>query len=72
MKKQRHIRPAVLVFCVVAVMACAASIIRPWAVGERTRMWVDVIVFPFVVLITFSVILGDRAPDSSTDFWSEV
>ncbi|MFF2963211.1 hypothetical protein ACFVT1_30750 [Streptomyces sp. NPDC057963] len=71
-KKQRRVRPAVLVFCVVAVLGCAASVVWPWAAGERTWMWVDVIVLPFIVLIAFSVILGDRTPDGSTEFWGGV
>ncbi|GGT59981.1 hypothetical protein GCM10010207_69430 [Streptomyces atratus] len=67
-KKQRRTRPEVLVFCVVAALAYAASIIWLWVVDERTWMWVDVIVFPFIVLMAFSVIFGDRTPDGSTDF----
>ncbi|MCX4791494.1 hypothetical protein OG369_36875 [Streptomyces sp. NBC_01221] len=72
MKKQRRIGPAVLVFCVVAVSACAASIIWPRAAGERTWMRADIIVFTFIALIAFAVILGDRTPDGSTEFWGGV
>lgn len=50
------------------VSAYAASIVWPWAAGERIWMWVDTIVFPCIVLIAFSVILGDRTPDGSTEF----
>lgn len=35
-------------------------------------MWVDVIVFPSIVLIAYSAILGDRTPDDSTSFWGGV
>ncbi|MFE7355770.1 hypothetical protein ACFU8Q_21890 [Streptomyces sp. NPDC057543] len=59
---------AVLVFCLVMVSAYAASIVWAWAVGERIWMWVDIIVFPCIVLIAFSVILGDHTPDGSTEF----
>lgn len=71
-KKHRRIRPAVLVFYVVAASACAASIIWPRAAGERTWMRADIIVFPFIAPIAFAVILGDRTLDGSTEFWGGV
>ncbi|MGW3659396.1 hypothetical protein ACWD6R_28695 [Streptomyces sp. NPDC005151] len=71
-KKSRRVGPTALVFSVVTALAYATSIIWPWAVGARTGMWVDVIVFPFIALIAYSVVLGDRTPDDSTVFWGGV
>jgi hypothetical protein len=64
-KKQRRVRPATTVFLVTAAVLYAAAIVWPLATGERTWMWVDVIVFPFIALIAYAVILGDSTDDGS-------
>jgi hypothetical protein len=64
-KKQRRIRPAAAVFLVTAVVLYAVAIVWPLAAAARTWMWVDVIVFPFLALIAYAVILGDRTDDGS-------
>lgn len=71
-RKPRRIRTSVLVFCVLAVLVYAASILWPLLAGNRTWMWVDVIVFPFLVLIAQAIVFGDRTPDDSSAFWGGV
>ncbi|MEV0090262.1 hypothetical protein [Streptomyces sp. NPDC050738] len=64
-KPPRRIRPATAVFLAIAAVLYAAAIVWPLAVGARTWMWVDVIVFPFLALIAYAVILGDSTDDGS-------
>ncbi|MFB7555910.1 hypothetical protein [Streptomyces brevispora] len=58
-------RAAIAVFVVTVLVVYAASIVCPLVIGARTWMWVDVIVFPFIALIAYSTIFGDRAEDGS-------
>ncbi|WP_326597049.1 hypothetical protein [Streptomyces brevispora] len=58
-------RAAIAVFVVTVLVVYAASIVWPLVIGARTWMWVDVIVFPFIALIAYSTIFGDRAEDGS-------
>ncbi|MFJ2418101.1 hypothetical protein [Streptomyces brevispora] len=63
--KQHRVRPAIAVFVVSVLVVYAASIAWPLVIGARTWMWVDVIVFPFIALIGYSTIFGDRTEDGS-------
>ncbi|WP_329617991.1 hypothetical protein OG244_37910 [Streptomyces brevispora] len=63
--KQHRVRPAIAVFVVSVLVVYAASIAWPLVIGARTWMWVDVIVFPFIALIAYSTIFGDRTEDGS-------
>ncbi|MFE9812002.1 hypothetical protein ACFYRN_41595 [Streptomyces sp. NPDC005227] len=64
-KTQRRLRPATAAFSVITAVLYAAAVVWPLVIGARTWVWVDVIVFPFIALIAYAVILGDRTNDGS-------
>ncbi|MEU1367813.1 hypothetical protein ABZ454_16960 [Streptomyces sp. NPDC005803] len=63
--KRHRVRPALTVFLVTAGVLYGLAVVVPMAAGERTWMWVDVIVFPFIALIAYSTIFGDSPQDGS-------
>ncbi|ROQ63644.1 hypothetical protein EDD93_6390 [Streptomyces sp. 840.1] len=63
--RRHRVRPALAVFLVTVLVTYAASVIWPLVVGANTWMWVDAIVFPFIALIAYSTIFGDRTEDGS-------
>lgn len=58
-------RPRTKVFCIASAAVYAVSILVPATMGLSTWMLVDIVLVPFLILIAYSVILGDRTPDGS-------
>jgi hypothetical protein len=59
------------VFWIVSAVIYVALILVPAIMGFWVWMQVDIIVVPFLALIAYAVILGDRTPDGG-DFTIDV